>query len=118
MGKALVVDDDEKNRKLMEDLLAIKKIEVISFEKGEDAVKNASNKLLFCVIDLRLPDIPGFEVARRIKEKYPALPCIAYTASAFEDRLKSIKETGVFDEYVLKPIDINAFFSIVDKYCK
>ena len=116
MGKALVVDDDEKNRKLIEDLLAIKKIDVISFEKGEEAVENASEELLFCVIDIRLPDIPGFEVARRIKEKYPDLPCIAYTASALEERVKRIKETGVFDEFVLKPIDIKSFFEIVDRY--
>lgn len=114
--KVLVVDDDEKNRKLMKDLLEYKKMEVVIAENGKKALEVLTKDIEIAIVDIRLPDIDGYEVGKRIKEKYPSIKLIAYTASALKAEKNKIAETGLFDDVLLKPIKLDDFDKIIKKF--
>ena len=57
-----------------------------------------------CLLDIMLPDIDGFEIAKRIKDVYPDMPFIFLTAKALKvDKLMGYKLGGV--DYITKPVD-------------
>ncbi len=115
--KALVVDDDEKNRKLLRDLLKLRNLEVIEAKDGAEAVQKVCVDCKFGIVDIRLPDIDGYEVARRIKKKYPSIPLLAYTASVFKDEQDHLKHSDLFDGVLLKPIELKQFNEEIDRLC-
>lgn len=115
--KALVVDDDEKNRKLLRDLLNLRNLEVIEAKDGAEAVQKVCADCKLCIVDIRLPDIDGYEVARRIKKKYPAIPLLAYTASVFKDEREHLHHSDLFDGVLLKPMELKQFNELVDRFC-
>jgi len=114
--KALVVDDDEKNRKLLRDLLVLRKLEVTEAGTGEEALARISPQCRLCVLDLRLPDMDGYQLAKRIREKYPAAYLIAYTASALKEETEKLKTSMLFDAVLLKPINLPDFDEVIGRF--
>jgi CheY-like chemotaxis protein len=113
--KVLIVDDDRKNRKLLCDLLELKNIDCVEARNGTEAIEIATPEIKFCIIDLRLPDISGYEVARHLKEKYPQIPMLAYTASVSQDELDKITTIKLFSGILLKPIQLKDFNEVIEK---
>jgi len=67
------------------------------------------------MMDIRLPDISGYEVTKQIRESFPDIKIIAQTAYANqEDRIKCLAEG--FDNYISKPINQSALFKILMDY--
>jgi two-component system aerobic respiration control sensor histidine kinase ArcB len=116
--KVLVLDDDERNRTLLTDLLVYKGLVVIGADTGEDAIEKAAEDMIFAILDLRLPDISGYEVAKAIKEKYPKLPLIVYTASPLQKERDDLYKSDLFDAVLLKPIELKNFEEIINKFIK
>ncbi len=116
--KVLIVDDNEKNRKLLCSLLTFRNVEVVEAKTGQDALGLVTPQIAFCVVDIRLPDIDGYEVARQIKKRYPQMPLIACTASVLAEEKKKLETAGLFDAVVLKPIDLKIFNEVVDVLLK
>ncbi|HAT71433.1 MAG TPA: hypothetical protein DCS63_01280 [Elusimicrobia bacterium] len=114
--KALVVDDDEKNRKLLRDLLALRKLEVVEAATGEDGLAKISVQCRLCVLDLRLPDMDGYTLAQKIREKYPAAYLVAYTASALKEETEKLKTSRLFDAVLLKPINLRDFDEVIGRF--
>ena len=117
--RVLIVDDDEKNLKLMRMLIQDAGYETIEAENGEDAVRLAIEHVPDLVLmDNRMPVMDGITAAKILKTN-PAtakVPIIAITASAMKgDRERIISEAGI-DDYVAKPIDVRAFMNMVRKY--
>jgi CheY-like chemotaxis protein len=54
-------------------------------------------------MDIKMPELNGYEATRKIKEMRPELPVIAQTAFAFSDDLQKALEAGC-DDYIAKPI--------------
>lgn len=101
--KILVVDDEERMRKLVKDFLVNKDFSVIEAEDGEEAIKiffdDKSIKLI--ILDVMMPKMDGWEVLETVR-KYSQVPVIMLTAKSDErDELKGF-ELGV-DEYITKP---------------
>jgi DNA-binding response OmpR family regulator len=101
--KILVVDDEERMRKLVKDFLVKKDFTVIEAEDGEEAIKiffdDKSIKLI--ILDVMMPKMDGWEVLETVR-KYSQVPVIMLTAKSDErDELKGF-ELGV-DEYITKP---------------
>ena len=68
-------------------------------EGADSAIRNAPDLVL---LDLRLPDIDGVEVCRRIRKAHPSLPILMLTAlDSVEDRVAGL-DAGA-DDYVAKP---------------
>ena len=102
-SKILVVDDEERMRKLVNDFLTRSGYTVIEAGDGEQALEIffADNTIDLIILDVMMPKLNGWEVLEEIR-KYSKTPVIMLTARSEErDELKGF-ELGV-DEYVTKP---------------
>jgi CheY-like chemotaxis protein len=112
----LVVEDNEKNRKLVRDVLTFKGYTIIETENGEDGVRLAKERLPKLVLmDIQLPGIDGIEALRRIRadEATRAIPVLAVTASAMDRDRQKIMAAG-FDGYQSKPLNVKEFVAAVE----
>ncbi|MBU1694544.1 MAG: response regulator [Verrucomicrobia bacterium] len=107
VGRVLVVDDDPKNRRLLNDLLRARGHKVVEASTGEEALRQVSEAPPDVVLlDIMMPGMDGIEVCRRIKDQpaTAAIPVLLVTAlSERSDRIRGI-EAGAND-FLTKPID-------------
>ena len=111
----LVVDDDEPHRRLLYDLLSAKSYRVLLAENGRRAIELArQERPELILLDIRLPDMSGLEVARVLKATWEtrAIPIAAITALAMPADERVIRENGC-NAYMAKPIRINRLFMLV-----
>jgi len=111
----LVVEDNEKNRKLVRDLLTVKGYTVIETETGEEALTLAqSRRPALVLMDIQLPGINGIETLRRLRAdaSTAAIPVVAVTASAMMQDRQKIVAAG-FDGYQAKPLSVRPFLELV-----
>ena len=112
----LVVEDNEKNRKLVRDVLTFKGYSIVEADNGEEGVRLALERLPKLVLmDIQLPGIDGIEALRRIRanETTRAIPIIAVTASAMDRDRQQIMAAG-FDGYQSKPLNVKEFMAAVE----
>ena len=105
----LIVDDSEQNRKLARDVLRGSGLETVEAATGADAIALAAERLPDVVLlDLRLPDMDGAQVARALRDdpRTAETPLIAVSALQPDDDW--LREAG-FAGSLEKPIDIKAF---------
>ena len=111
----LVVEDNDKNRKLVRDVLAHEGYRLLETENGEDAVRLAqAERPALVLMDILLPGIDGIEALRRLRADAGtrAIPVIAVTASAMTQDRATIMAAG-FDGYQSKPISVRPFLAAV-----
>lgn len=110
----LVVDDEESLRDSMRMLLT-PDYNVVFAVNGKEAIKKAKQirpDLVLC--DIRLPEIDGLEVLRRLKEMDPELDVVMVTAmNTVQYAVEAIK-LGAYD-YITKPFDIAVISTLVEK---
>jgi len=111
----LIVEDNDKNRKLVRDVLTFKGYEVIESETGEEGVRLAQERRPTLVLmDIRLPGIDGVEALRRLRaeETTRGISVMAMTASVMSEDRQKIMAAG-FDGYQSKPINVTDFVAAV-----
>ena len=111
----LVVEDNEKNRKLVRDLLTVKGYVVVETETGEEALTLAqSRRPALVLMDIQLPGIDGIETLRRLRAdaSTASIPVVAVTASAMTQDRQKIVAAG-FDGYQAKPLSVRPFLELV-----
>jgi two-component system cell cycle response regulator DivK len=117
MSLVLIVEDNEKNLKLVRDVLQVKGYETIEAMTGEDGVTLArERKPDLILMDIQLPGMSGIEALKALQAD-PAtarIPVIAVTASVMQQDRKHITEAG-FDAYLSKPLDLREFLATVKK---
>lgn len=114
--RILVVEDDEKSRRLLKDVLEYHGFDVCAYANGEDGLADAKSCSPDAVLlDIELPGISGFDVLAglRAESSGAALPVIAVTASVMDQDRKKILSAG-FDAYVPKPINIRELVVILN----
>lgn len=100
--KILVVDDEERIRRLLKMYLERENFLIDEAEEGNEALKKAlENYYDLIILDLMLPGIDGIEVCRRLREK-KATPVIMLTAKGEESNRVQGFEVGT-DDYIVKP---------------
>ncbi|HYB85869.1 MAG TPA: response regulator [Streptosporangiaceae bacterium] len=107
----LVVEDNERNLKLLRDVLEYAGYDVRVARTGEDGVTLAVKEPPDLVLmDLQLPGIDGTEALRRLREspRTAGIPVVAVTAQAMKQDRERVLDAG-FDGYVEKPISVRAF---------
>lgn len=112
--KILVVDDEDRMRKLVRDFLVRKQYEVVEAANGEEAVDVfvESNDIDLIILDVMMPKMDGWEACREIR-KISKVPIIMLTAKSEEsDELLGF-ELGV-DEYISKPFSPRILVARVD----
>jgi two-component system cell cycle response regulator DivK len=105
----LIVDDDARNAKLARDVLRAAGFRTLETASGATALARAREaQPTVILMDIRLPDMDGDDVARRLKAdpRTRAIRVIALTALALGE---GAFPDGTFDGYLAKPIDLTTF---------
>ena len=116
----LIVDDDERNRKLAQDVLRRSGFRTIEAADGRAAIALADDRQPDVVLlDLHLPDMEGRDVARALgeEERTAHIPVVALTALRYPDGGARLLADG-FSGYLEKPIDVRTFPDLVRGYCR
>ena len=111
----LVVEDHELNMKLWNDILVAQGYMVLKTAFGLEAVEIARNRRPdLILLDMRLPDTSGFDVARRLKadEITRSIPVVAVTAFAQTEHQREALASGC-DGYFVKPVNVVSFLQMV-----
>ena len=111
----LVVEDNERNRKLVRDVLVFKGYRVAEAVTGEEGVRLARElRPALILMDIQLPGISGIDALAQIRadESTRAIHVMAVTASAMSTDRSKILAAG-FDGYQSKPINVKAFLHAV-----
>jgi two-component system cell cycle response regulator DivK len=114
----LVVDDNELNLKLAQKTLTAWGYEVIVAALGEQAVEMArTRRPSLLLLDMRLPDIDGLEVLRRLRSMPETrdLPIVAMTAQGMAGDRERFLAAGC-DGYIEKPISLPTFRAEVARH--
>ena len=114
----LIVEDNEKNRKLARDVLQAKGYQTLEAETGEEGVRLAKERRPALVLmDIQLPGIDGIAAMKRIRadERTKHIPTVALTASVMTGDRERFNEAG-FDGFIAKPIDVKTFPATVRGY--
>jgi len=113
----LIVEDNEKNRRLVRDVLQFKGYQTIESETGEEGLELArSRQPALVLMDIQLPGIDGITALQRLRDD-PAtrgIRVMAVTASAMTQDRQTILAAG-FDAYQSKPINVRAFLEAVQE---
>jgi len=112
----LVAEDEECNFLLIEELLCDMDLKLIHAKDGKETVEicRTNPKIDLVLMDIKMPIMSGHEAAKLIKEFRPDLAIIAQSAYGLEQEIE--KYSGIFDDYVTKPIDENELQQKIMKY--
>ncbi len=115
--KVLIVEDDERSAKLLSFIVKPYCKEILRARTGIEAIEICLNNadLDLILMDIKMPDMDGYEATRIIRKYNTDVVIIAQTANALtEDREKSI--TAGCNDYISKPIDIALLKGLMAKY--
>ena len=115
MSLILIVEDNEKNLKLVRDVLQVKGYKTLEAGTAEDGIKLAGEHMPDLILmDIHLPGMNGIDALRVLRSDAAtaAIPVIAVTASVMQQDRKLITDAG-FDGYVGKPINLKEFLDAV-----
>jgi DNA-binding response OmpR family regulator len=106
MQKILVIEDEKEMAGGLKDILEFEGYEVIIAETGREGLQAIGQKAPDCIIlDLMLPDIGGYEICEKIRQKKLKLPVLMLTAKAQEyDKIRGFKVGA--DDYLTKPFSV------------
>jgi two-component system, cell cycle response regulator DivK len=111
----LIVEDNEKNRKLVRDVLQFKGYQTLESETAEEGLRLAQeSRPALVLMDIQLPGMNGIEALGHLRAdpRTRDIPVIAVTASAMTQDRQKIMAAG-FDGYQPKPINVKEFIEAV-----
>lgn len=113
----LLVEDEEVNILFLEELFYPTGINLLVARNAAQAYERVkmSTKIDLILMDIKIPEVNGYQIARVIRKKLPDIPVIAQTAYALAEERKKIMESG-FDDYISKPISKTTLFNILSKF--
>jgi two-component system, cell cycle response regulator DivK len=117
--RVLIVEDNEKNMKLVRDVLQATGYSTLEATTGEEAVELAlSQAPALVLMDVQLPGIDGVEALERLRqnERTASIPVLALTAQAMSGDRERFLEAG-FDGYLAKPVDVGELIEAVREHC-
>jgi two-component system cell cycle response regulator DivK len=120
MSLVLIVEDNDKNLKLVRDILQAKGHDTLEAASAEEGLAIARERLPQLVLmDIQLPGMNGIEALRRLRADPAtrAIPVLAISASVMQQARREIVEAG-FDGFVEKPISLKEFLAAVAKALK
>jgi CheY-like chemotaxis protein len=113
----LIIEDNEKNRKLIRDLLQVKGYQTIESETAEEGLRIAAeNNPALILMDIQLSGMDGITAMKQLKAapNTKTIPIIAITASAMTHNRQTMLAEG-FDGYQSKPFNLQEFLSDVER---
>ena len=118
MKPILIVEDNDKNLKLVRDVLRFKGYQTIEAMTAEEGLRLARQELpALILMDIQLPDFDGITALTRLRADALTreTPVLAVSASAMPDDQQKIIASG-FNDYIMKPIDILHLIETVERF--
>ena len=118
MATILLVEDNERNRKLVRTILEFRGHEVIECEDGAPSLELArAHKPALVLMDIQLPTMDGITALGRLRADpdTAAIPVVAVTASVTPGERERVVAAG-FNGYVAKPIDVSTFGEMIERH--
>jgi len=115
MNPILIVEDNEKNLKLVRDVLQAKGYATLEAGTAEEGLELArARKPALILMDIHLPGMSGIEAlkALRAEAATASIPVIAITASVMKESVREVMAAG-FHAFIEKPIDVRGFLDKV-----
>ena|SRR2546423_906048 len=116
----LVVEDNDRNRKLVRTILEFRGYEVIECVDGEPSLALAKkHRPVLILMDIELPKMDGITALRRLRAdtETAGIPVAAVTASVTPSEREKVASAG-FNAYIAKPIDVESFAETIDRLVK
>ena len=114
----LIVEDDYYNAEYIKEILSGIGLNILQVENGKQAVEiSLSQSIDLVLMDIRLPDIDGYEATRQIHQHKPYLKIVAQTAYAAHDEKQKALDAGCVD-YISKPTKQEILLSLLNKHLK
>jgi len=117
-NKVLLIEDDESNYIFYTYLFKTLNVDIIYAENGKisiDLFKENINEISFVMLDIRLPDINGFDLIKIFKDLKKEIPIVVCSAMSFGEDISLAKELGA-EKYLVKPIRIKDIKEIINEY--
>jgi two-component system cell cycle response regulator DivK len=119
LPQVLVVEDNEKNMKLLRDVLRASGYGVLEATTARTALQLATeHRPDLVLMDIRLPDVDGIEALRRLRANSgtAAIPVLALTAQSMRGDRERFLAAG-FDDYISKPVNVVELVATVSRHC-
>ena len=120
MSLILIVEDSDKNLKLVRDVLQVKGYETLEAGTAEDGLELARARAPDLILmDIQLPGMNGIDAlkALRAEPATAAIPVVAITASVMQQDRQEIMRAG-FNGFIEKPINLRKFLDTVQQTLK
>jgi PAS domain S-box-containing protein len=113
----LIAEDEEVNYNLLETILIPTKARIIWAHNGVEAIKicKETPEIDLVLMDIKMPDVNGFEATKKIKKIRKSLPIIAQTAYAMSVDEDNCLRAGC-DDYISKPLRIDDLLNKINNY--
>lgn len=113
--KILIVDDEPLVRDFLAEALRRKNLDITTAENGRKAVALLKENIYDLVItDMRMPDLTGLDIIRKVKETSPQTIVIVITAYGSVENAVEAMRLGAFN-YLIKPFSPDAIETLIDK---
>jgi len=116
----LIAEDEVMNYMYLEEALKETKAFIIWCKNGKEAVQKITEEreqVDLILMDIKMPEMNGYEATKIIKAFNPGIPIIIQTAFAMADERKKGFEVGG-DEYIEKPIRQNKLLTVISQFIK
>lgn len=121
--KVLLAEDNELNKEIIESILMEEDINVVSASDGKEVVEKFKESEVgeynVILMDIMMPEMDGLTATKKIRElsreDAKSVGIIAMTANAYKEDVDKSIEAGM-DDHLIKPIDYNKLFEILEKY--
>ena len=116
--KILIIEDEQRLREGLVDLLSAAEHEVTAVGDGRSALEvGMADPFDLVLLDLMLPQVDGIEVCRRLRQARPTLPILMLTARGAEDDKVAGFAAGA-DDYVTKPFGVRELLARIDVFAR
>ncbi len=115
--KIIIAEDDLGNYKFFELLLAPTNVEILHATDGQTAIAlfQSEPNIDLVIMDIKLPEMDGYQATEKLKSMKKDLPIIAVTAFAMSDEKQKIMNFQ-FDDYLPKPVKNKKLLSVIDHF--
>ncbi len=118
-SRVVYIDDNRTNLKLVESILGRQpNIDLLAIDDSEQGLQEVlRHKPALLLLDIHMPGLNGYDILKTLREnrETKSLPIVAISANALVDDVQEGIERG-FDAYLTKPINVDRFISLVEKY--
>lgn len=116
VGKILLAEDHDDNRRLIARLLVSLGLEVIEAKNGKEAVEQCMQyQPTLTLLDIQMPEMDGIQALNKLRELGCTQPIFALTANAMSHEIRQYLALG-FDGHLKKPIERNKFVATIAHY--